>query len=113
GYRVIEAGSGGAALESLEREGGRIELLIADVAMPGMNGIELAHAARLVRPDLPILFVTGFGGPDLPSDEFGPDQVLRKPFRGAELAARVAGLLEASERRGTVVPLRPRSANPQ
>jgi CheY-like chemotaxis protein len=93
GYEVVEAGSGGAALDCLEREGARIELMIADVAMPGMSGVELAHAARLGRPDLPILFVTGFGGAALPPDEAGLGDLLRKPFRTAELAAKVAAAL--------------------
>ena len=101
GHDVIEAGSGGAALDCLEREGRRIELMIADVAMPGMGGVELAHAARLGRPDLPILFITGFGGAALPPDEPGLGELLRKPFRTADLAAKVAAMLA---RRGTPLP---------
>jgi PAS domain S-box-containing protein len=99
GYEVIEAGSGGAALDLLEREGERIELMIADIAMPGMSGIELAHAARLTRPELPILFVTGFGGAALLADPAIPGELLRKPFRTAQLAAKVAEMLELSAKR--------------
>jgi PAS domain S-box-containing protein len=106
GYRVIEAGSAGAALEHLEREGPRVELMIADIAMPGMNGVALAQAARRARPDLAILLVTGFGGPELAAEEFGPDQVLRKPFRGTELAARVAEILNERDQGGVIVRLR-------
>jgi len=94
GYQVIEAGSGEAALECLDREGGRVGLMIADLAMPGMSGIELAQAVRFTRPEMPILFITGFAGASLPAEEAGPDKLLRKPFRAAELAARVAALLE-------------------
>jgi PAS domain S-box-containing protein len=106
GYSVVEAGSGGAALDYLEREGARIELMIADILMPGMNGIELARAARIGRPGLPILFITGYGGPALPAEtvEFG--DILHKPFRTAELADRAATLLEAA-RRGDAVTRRP------
>jgi CheY-like chemotaxis protein len=93
GYRVIEAGSGGAALECLERHAGRITLLIADIAMPGMSGVELAHAVRLGRPDLPILFITGFAGAALPPTDARQDRLLRKPFRASELTAEVAALL--------------------
>ena len=93
GHAVIEAGSGGAALECLERDTGDIELMIADIVMPGMNGFELAHAARLGRPDLPVLFVTGYAGLAAPPDEPLSAEVLRKPFRAAELAARVAAVL--------------------
>ena len=105
GYEVIEAGSGGAALECLEQEGRRIELMIADILMPGMNGVELARAARLTRPDLPVLFVTGFGGAALPADESDVGELLRKPFRTAELAAKVAALLKPGARRGNIVRL--------
>jgi CheY-like chemotaxis protein len=71
--------------------------MIADIAMPGMSGIELAHAARLSRPALPILFVTGFAGAGLrPMDprRENRERLLRKPFRAADLAANVAALLE-------------------
>jgi PAS domain S-box-containing protein len=93
GYQVIEASSGGAALECLERHAGRITLMIADIAMPGMSGIELAHAVRLGRPDLPILFITGFAGAALPPTDSRQDRLLRKPFHASELTAEVAALL--------------------
>jgi CheY-like chemotaxis protein len=90
---VIEAGSGGAALECLERGAAQIELMIADIAMPGMSGFELAHAVRLGRPDLPVLFITGYAGLATPPDAPLSAEVLRKPFRAAELVARVAAAL--------------------
>lgn len=92
GHTVIEAGSGGAALERLDTEASDIDLLIADLAMPGMNGFELARAARQERPDLPILFVTGFA--DMArSEESQHETVLQKPFRAEELTAKVAEAL--------------------
>jgi PAS domain S-box-containing protein len=94
GYKVLEADGGDAALQSLERQPGRIALLIADIAMPGMSGVEVAQAAQLARPELPVLFVTGFAGTDVPVEQFGPDRLLRKPFRAAELIARVAAVLD-------------------
>jgi CheY-like chemotaxis protein len=106
GYDVIETGSAGAALDCLEREGRGIALMIADILMPGMSGIELAHAARLSRPDLPVLFVTGFGGAALPTGHSNPGELLRKPFRTAELADRVATLLEHGTSRAGQVRLR-------
>jgi len=67
--------------------------LIADLAMPGMSGFELARAARQDRPDLPILFVTGFA--DIAQSEEGVHQtVLQKPFRAEELTAKVAEALD-------------------
>jgi PAS domain S-box-containing protein len=92
GHTVIEAGSGGAALERLVDRAAPIDLLIADLAMPGMNGFELARAARQKRPDLPVLFVTGFA--DMAQAEDGRrETVLQKPFRADELTAKVAEVL--------------------
>jgi PAS domain S-box-containing protein len=92
GHTVIEAGSGGAALERLVDRAASIDLLIADLAMPGMNGFELARAARQERPDLPVLFVTGFA--DMAKAEDGHrETILQKPFRAEELTAKVAEVL--------------------
>jgi DNA-binding LytR/AlgR family response regulator len=80
--------------------------MIADIAMPGMSGVELGHAVRLGRPDLPILFITGFAGAALPPADPRQDRLLRKPFRAAELAAEVAALLAECAASGTIVRLR-------
>jgi signal transduction histidine kinase len=93
GYEVMEAGSGGAALDLLARHTD-IDLLLLDFAMPGMNGAEVAREARLRRPQLPILFITGYADtaalPQAPA--YG---ILRKPFRSDELAARLKTMLGA------------------
>jgi PAS domain S-box-containing protein len=100
GYQVVEASSSADALECLERQGGDVALMVADIAMPGMSGIELAGAARRTRPELPVVFVTGFAGAALPPAEANSDEainrLLRKPFRAAELAAAVAAVLDES-----------------
>jgi signal transduction histidine kinase len=87
GYAVLEAGSGGAALDVLAREP-KIDLMIVDFAMPGMNGAEVARQAQAKRPSLPILFVTGFSDR---SGLAGVDEayVLAKPFVYDELASKV------------------------
>jgi len=87
GYKVVEAGSGGAALDLVE-QGRRIDLLIADFAMPGMNGAELARLARLRRPALPVLFVTGFADRTALAG-IGESQIIRKPFVELELAGKI------------------------
>jgi len=93
GFRVIEAGSGGAALEVLDRND-EIDLMLLDFAMPGMNGAEVAREARARRPQLPILFVTGYADTTaLPGP--GDEGVLRKPFRQEELAAKLTAVLRA------------------
>jgi signal transduction histidine kinase len=87
GYAVLEAGSGGAALDVLAREP-KIDLMIVDFAMPGMNGAEVARQAQAKRPSLPILFVTGFSDR---SKMAGVDEthILAKPFVYDELASKV------------------------
>jgi signal transduction histidine kinase len=87
GYAVLEAGSGGAALDVLSREP-KIDLMIVDFAMPGMNGAEVARQAQAKRPSLPILFVTGFSDR---SGMAGVDEahILAKPFVYDELASKV------------------------
>ena len=84
GHRVLEAGSGGAALDILQREPA-IDLLIVDFAMPGMNGAEVARLAHARRPDLPVLFVTGFADRGALT---GVDDtcIVGKPFMHGELA---------------------------
>ena len=109
GHIVIEAGSGGAALECLDRNKPAIDMMIADIAMPGMSGIELARAALLNRPDLPILFVTGFAD-TVGFDEAASATVLQKPFRSDDLAAKMAQVLAQSAGQTGVSP---RPALPQ
>jgi CheY-like chemotaxis protein len=90
GYEVLEAGSGGAALEVLE--GLAIDLLIIDLAMPGMSGAQLATRVRANWPDMPILFVTGFADRSLLAD-ISEAQIVGKPFAAGELAAKAQSVL--------------------
>jgi CheY-like chemotaxis protein len=92
GHRVETWPGGEAALAALA--GAPPDLMLVDFAMPGMNGAELAGAARLLHPALPIVFVTGFAETDQLEGALGPGApVLRKPFGMDELAAMVAGSL--------------------
>jgi CheY-like chemotaxis protein len=88
GYDVVEADSGGTALDLLDDPNFRVALLIADTVMPGMSGVELAHEVCNRRPGMPVLFMAGFGGAALPDDQEIPGELLRKPFRAAELRAK-------------------------
>ncbi|WP_209437015.1 response regulator [Methylobacterium variabile] len=88
GYDEVEVPSGEAALERLATE--RFDLVVADLAMPGMSGLDLAEAVRRRWPALPFLLVTGHAeAARIPADF----AVLEKPFPSADLAARVATLL--------------------
>ena len=85
GHRVIEASDGASAIDVL-RTDRQIDLLVADFAMPGMTGFDLAVKARAHRQTLGILLVTGYADPDKMPEGF---PLLHKPFGRADLAAKV------------------------
>jgi PAS domain S-box-containing protein len=92
GYRVRRAADGEAALRLLQT-GPPPNLMIADLGMPGMSGLQLAAAARRLHPGLPILIATGYAADDAVGDAAPELPVLTKPFKAADLLARVAALL--------------------
>ena len=94
GYIAIEAVDGAGGLKVLQ-SGARIDLLVTDVGLPGgMNGRQMADAARVGRPDLKVLFITGFAENALLSNgQLEPGMaVLTKPFLVDTLAARIREL---------------------
>ncbi|MEQ4596907.1 MAG: response regulator, partial [Methylobacteriaceae bacterium] len=97
GYRAIEAPDGPSGLE-IVRSSARIDLLVTDVGLPGLNGRQLADHARTLRPELRVLFMTGyaenatFGGGPLDPDM----QMITKPFPVERLAARIREMMELS-----------------
>lgn len=90
GHRVFEANSGQMALQILQGDNS-IDLMITDFSMPGMNGAELANAARSLRPDLPILVATGYA--DLPAGVEMDLPRLGKPYTQQQLQQEIAKLL--------------------
>ena len=78
-FTVIEAGSGGAGLEALDLAE-RVDLLLVDFAMPGMNGAEVAREAQARRPGLPTVFVTGYADLDA-IRSVGKERIVAKPFQ--------------------------------
>jgi CheY-like chemotaxis protein len=98
GYTVIEAGDGAAGLKVLE-SGAQIDLLITDVGLPnGMNGRQVADAARVLRPGLKVLFITGYAeNAAVGNGHMEPGmELLTKPFSMTELARRVRDMLSAN-----------------
>jgi len=93
GCRVRAAGDGREARAILER-GEAIDLLFSDVMMPnGLNGVELARAARSRRPGLKVLLTSGYAAVVEQHAAVGEFEVLAKPYRRADLAARVRAVL--------------------
>jgi PAS domain S-box-containing protein len=95
GYRVLEAATGPEALSVLERVP-VIDLLVTDVGLPGMNGRQLAEHARLQRPALKVLFMTGYAEKAAIRSDFvgaGMD-LMTKPFAVDVLASKIREMIE-------------------
>ncbi len=93
GYTMLTADSGEAALEILARED-EIDLLISDVVMPTMDGPTTVRAAREARPDLPVLFISGYAEEQLRrSIDIDNVSFLPKPFSVQQLAEKVRDVL--------------------
>jgi CheY-like chemotaxis protein len=89
GYRVLEAADGPAALDLMEG-GAQVDMLVTDVGLPnGMNGRQVAEAMRARQPGIPLLFITGYAGTELPPGSV----VIDKPFDLDTLARKVQAAL--------------------
>jgi PAS domain S-box-containing protein len=88
GYKVVEASTAAAALDTLERAEGRTDLIVADIGMPGINGVEFAAIVRRTWPALPVLLMTGYADSGL-LRKGAEHEVLRKPFQAVELETKV------------------------
>jgi signal transduction histidine kinase/CheY-like chemotaxis protein len=94
GYRVLTASNGHEALRLVEKDPRGVAGLVTDLVMPGMTGPELSAQARVIRPDLKVLFVSGFADEvTMEGLERTGDRLLMKPYTPAELAARMREVL--------------------
>lgn len=99
GYRVLEAADGEAALALAREHPGAIELLLTDVVMPRMNGRELARAMLRVRPEIRVLFMSGYAegvatGPEV-ADGAPASAFIQKPFVAEALSRTIREVLDA------------------
>jgi PAS domain S-box-containing protein len=96
GYTVVDAADGLAAMALIEQQGVAFDVLVTDVVMPGMNGKELVAKVRAQRPDVKVLFVSGFTQGAFSDDEAasGRDGFLAKPFTADALLRAVRQTLE-------------------
>jgi signal transduction histidine kinase len=94
GYRTLQAVDGPSGL-SILRSHERIDLLVTDVGLPGMNGRQLADQARETRPDLKVLFITGYAESVAISDGFLQPgmEMVTKPFDLDNLSRRIRGMV--------------------
>jgi two-component system cell cycle response regulator CpdR len=95
GYQVVSFDNGRSAYERLREE--PFELLLTDIVMPEMDGIELARRATEIDPDLKVMFITGFAAVALSGAERTPKdaKVLSKPFHLRDLVNEVDRMLAA------------------
>ena len=96
GYHVVEAANGASALATVEQMGTALDVVVSDVVMPGMSGREMGHRIRELRPELPMLFLSGYTGEDVVQRGLlDPEAAfLQKPFSPDVLCHRVRQLLD-------------------
>jgi len=103
GYTVLDAQNGAAALAICDRHEGGIDLLVTDLVMPGMNGIELARRVCDSRPGIPVLFMSGYAEDArerLGDLDVGRD-FLQKPITPTKLSRKVREIFSG---RGAGIP---------
>ena len=93
GYTVLTACSGQEALDLLAKNQTQVHMLVSDVSMPGMSGVELARAVRTMSPDLPILLISGYSE-ELHDGTQRIGRFLAKPFSGQRLLTEVRQALD-------------------
>ena len=99
GYQVVAVDRGTAALPLIEAE--TFDLLLTDIVMPEMDGIELAQKASAIAPDMRVMFITGFAAVALKAGKAAPSaKVLSKPFHLRDLVAEVDRLFQTEDQHG-------------
>ena len=99
GYTVSAVECGTAALPLLEAE--HFDLLLTDIVMPEMDGIELAQKAAALAPGMRVMFITGFAAVALKAGKAAPSaKVLSKPFHLRDLVAEVDRLFQSEDQHG-------------
>ena len=102
GCEVTSAANGEEALQALSSSA--FTIMLTDIAMPLMSGVELAQRTRELYPDMPVLFASGYADLQVFGEQLSEETVVRKPYRLAELAARLETIID-QERGDNVVDL--------
>jgi two-component system, cell cycle sensor histidine kinase and response regulator CckA len=99
GYQVLEAADAAQALALCRGHKGPIHLMVTDILMSGMNGVELAERLAFERPEMKVLFATGYpaGLAERPSLSQVESHLLKKPFTGRTLVSKVREVLESGD----------------
>jgi two-component system cell cycle sensor histidine kinase/response regulator CckA len=95
GYRVLVADGADQAIEISVQDPGDIELLLTDIIMPSISGVQLAKYLLTFRPQIKVLFMSGYPGA---ADPLSPgDNFIEKPFTARQLLSRLRDLLGSAE----------------
>ena len=99
GYEVVAVDRGTAALPLLEEE--HFDLLLSDIVMPEMDGIELAQKASAIDPAIRVMFITGFAAVALQGGRTAPEaKLLSKPFHLKDLVMEVDRIFQTEDQHG-------------
>lgn len=93
GFGVVEAENGAVALETARRINGGLDLIVTDIHMPVMSGLDFAREFRPLHPNVPILFITGRDLPPIADTDVAQKELLRKPFRSEAFLDAVSQLV--------------------
>jgi CheY-like chemotaxis protein len=99
GYGVIRAADGAEAFGVIH-DGERVDLVLSDIVMPRMSGVELAARVAAIRPDLPVVFMSGYTGSELMPGVEAAAAYLQKPFAAESLLQRIRQVLDEAGQLG-------------
>ena len=99
GYEVVSVGCGTEAVPLLEKD--KFDLLLTDIVMPEMDGIELAQKASAIDASIRVMFITGFAAVALQGGKTAPEaKLLSKPFHLKDLVAEVDRIFQSEDQHG-------------
>ena len=99
GYEVFTVSDGLQGLAFIETRGNEIDLIISDVEMPVMNGVEMLKRIRVIRPDMPVIVTSGYSDIHGEVLKNGADAFLRKPARIQEIIKTITEVMESRKGR--------------
>jgi len=99
GFEVIEAADGAEALDLVEGSADRLRVVVSDIVMPKLNGVQLLQRLSITHPELPVILMSGYAGPELAERGIqAPCSLLVKPFKPEELVAEVRRCIRGQPR---------------
>ncbi len=94
GHSVVSCADGIEAWKAMEETGAAYDLLLTDIVMPGIDGIELSARARALCPSLKVVFITGFAA--MASEERDGAKIIAKPFHLGSLTKEIEDILKST-----------------